>query len=54
MSAIERIASIIDVDTFQEFDKDMTSLNPLGYSGYENKIESLMQETGYERSCDNR
>ena len=46
MSGIERIVSIIDVDTFQEFDKDMTSLNPLDYSGYENKIESLVEETG--------
>jgi acetyl-CoA carboxylase carboxyl transferase beta subunit len=46
MSAIERISSIIDEDTFQEFDKGMSSLNPLDYSGYENKIESLMEETG--------
>jgi len=46
MSAIERISWVIDEDTFEEFDKGMRSLNPLDFSGYENKIESLMSETG--------
>jgi acetyl-CoA carboxylase carboxyl transferase beta subunit len=46
MSATERITSIIDDETFQEFDQGMSSLNPLDYSGYENKIESLIEETG--------
>lgn len=45
MTAYERIASIIDEDTFEEFDENMTSGNPLAFSGYKEKLEALKDET---------
>lgn len=39
MSARERIEAIIDTGTFRELDKNMKTLNPLSFPGYEEKIE---------------
>lgn len=45
MSARERIALIIDEESFEEFDKDMISKNPLSFPGYEKKLQSLKENT---------
>lgn len=45
ISAIERIQTIIDEDTFIEFDRDITSGNPLDFPGYEKKLEALKVAT---------
>lgn len=46
LPARERVLSIIDEDTFIEFDENMKSENPLSYPGYEAKIEKLQEDTG--------
>lgn len=46
MSSRERIESIIDEGSFEEFDRDMRSANPIGFKGYEEKIRKLEEQTG--------
>ncbi len=42
----ERLDITIDEDSFQEYDPDMVSKNPIGFEGYEEKILSLQKKTG--------
>ena len=37
-----RISKLIDLESFEEFDKGMTSANPMDFEGYEEKIKSTM------------
>ncbi|MDO6354028.1 acetyl-CoA carboxylase, carboxyltransferase subunit beta [Caloramator sp. CAR-1] len=46
MTAWQRIKLIIDEGTFLEYDKDLSTLNPLSYPDYEGKVKKLMDETG--------
>lgn len=46
MPALDRINSIIDEGTFIEFDRTMTSANPLDFPGYDKKLEDLKEQTG--------
>lgn len=46
MPSRERIKNIIDDGTFEEFDKDMETSNPIDFEGYEEKIEKLSEKTG--------
>ncbi|MBU3195250.1 acetyl-CoA carboxylase, carboxyltransferase subunit beta [Clostridium algidicarnis] len=46
MTPKERIELTIDKGTFEEFDKDMKSSNPLDYPKYEEKIFKMEQKTG--------
>lgn len=46
ISAAERLSITVDKDSFVEYDKDMTSLNPIDFPDYEEKIEGLRQKTG--------
>lgn len=46
LSARERLNTIVDTDSFVEYDKDMTSKNPISFEGYEEKISSLQEKTG--------
>ena len=46
ISAKERLAMTIDPDSFVEYDAGMTSLNPIDFPNYAEKIEKLQQETG--------
>lgn len=39
MTSIERIESLLDEGSFQEFDADMISTNPLDFPGYIEKLE---------------
>ncbi|WP_226667059.1 acetyl-CoA carboxylase, carboxyltransferase subunit beta [Metabacillus litoralis] len=45
MNAKERIKSLFDENTFVEYDKEMTSENPLDFPGYEEKLEKDRQKT---------
>ncbi|HBY83037.1 acetyl-CoA carboxylase carboxyl transferase subunit beta [Staphylococcus warneri] len=45
LSAYKRIEAISDEDTFNEFDKGMTSANPLDFPGYIEKIEKDQKKT---------
>jgi len=47
LSAGERIKSIIDEGSFVEIDKEMTSVNPLKFKDYEEKIGKYQQRTGF-------
>lgn len=49
LTAPERIKSLIDADTFQEYDRDLTSLDPLQFtatSSYTDKIKEYQKKTG--------
>jgi acetyl-CoA carboxylase carboxyl transferase subunit beta len=46
ISAAERLSITADKDSFIEFDKDMTSKNPIDFPGYEQKQEELRTKTG--------
>lgn len=46
MSAKERINLLIDEDTFQEMDKELSSKNPLNFPGYEEKYKKAVEKTG--------
>lgn len=46
MPALDRINSIVDEDTFNEFNKHLSSGNPLSFPGYEKKLEGLKNSTG--------
>jgi len=39
----ERLSMTADRDSFREFDSNMTSVNPIGFPGYEEKISALTQ-----------
>ncbi|RIP34086.1 acetyl-CoA carboxylase carboxyltransferase subunit beta [Staphylococcus gallinarum] len=45
LTAYERIEAISDEGTFVEFDKGMTSANPLDFPSYEEKIQKDQQKT---------
>ncbi|MFC4321065.1 acetyl-CoA carboxylase, carboxyltransferase subunit beta [Litchfieldia salsa] len=45
MTAYERISSLLDEDTFIEYDKDMISKNPLDFPDYVSKLEKDRQKT---------
>ena len=40
-----RIAKLVDPGTFKELDKELHTLNPLGFEGYEQKIEQYKKRT---------
>lgn len=46
MSAKERIKLIMDADSFEEFDVNMESANPIGFDGYEKKLKNMIEKSG--------
>ncbi|MFH0855210.1 MAG: acetyl-CoA carboxylase, carboxyltransferase subunit beta [Candidatus Omnitrophota bacterium] len=44
LSAYERISALLDKDTFQEYDKDMLSADPLDFKGPKTYKEKLAQD----------
>ena len=46
LTAQERLDLTIDKDTFEEYDANMTSKNPIQFDGYEKKIADLQAKTG--------
>ena len=50
MPAPERIRSIVDADTFEEWNVGLENTNPLGYKGYPEKVEALKETTGLDEA----
>ena len=50
MTAKERINSLLDEETFEEWDKHLTSNNPLGFPDYEQKLAKDKLKTGLEEA----
>ena len=50
LTAYKRIEAISDEGTFKEFDKGMTSANPLDFPGYEEKITKDQEKTGLDEA----
>lgn len=46
LTASERLKLTADPDSFREYDPDMTSLNPLKFTGYDKKQQELRERTG--------
>jgi acetyl-CoA carboxylase carboxyl transferase subunit beta len=46
LPAEERIAITVDEGSFSEFDSGLTSVDPLGFSGYPEKLEEARRRTG--------
>ncbi|MBI3976182.1 MAG: acetyl-CoA carboxylase carboxyltransferase subunit beta [Armatimonadetes bacterium] len=46
LSAAVRIAITVDEGSFTEFDAGLTSVDPLGFSGYPEKLEEARRRTG--------
>lgn len=44
--AYRRIQMVIDEGTFEEWDHDLTSGNPVNYKGYPEKVQALQEKTG--------
>ena len=44
--AYRRIEMVTDEGTFEEWDKGLTTRNPLHYKGYEEKLEGLQKKYG--------
>lgn len=46
LDSYSRLQQIADPGTFQEWDADMTSLNPIDFAGYTEKVRGLQKKTG--------
>jgi len=46
LTARKRLETIVDSDSFLEMDQDLRTLNPLAFPGYQDKVESFMNQTG--------
>lgn len=46
MGAYERLDSLLDQDSFEEWDEHLLSVNPLGFEGYEEKLAKDREKTG--------
>jgi len=46
MNAAERLESVVDEGTFNEFNAGLISLNPLDFDGYDKKLLALREKTG--------
>lgn len=46
LTARERLDITVDKDSFEEFDADMVSKNPIDFPDYESKQEALREKTG--------
>ena len=50
MHAMRRIEMIMDENTFEEWDTGIATANPLGYKGYEEKVEKLKASTNLDEA----
>lgn len=50
MHAYRRIRSVADEGTFEEWDRGLTTRNPLQFKGYEEKLTSLQEKTGLDEA----
>ena len=47
LSAGERIQALLDEGSFEEMDRELTSVNPLGFKDYELKVGKYQERTGF-------
>jgi acetyl-CoA carboxylase carboxyl transferase subunit beta len=50
ISAPERLASLVDDDTFQEMDTQLDSVDSLGFKGYLDKVKAYQAKTGLQEA----
>ncbi len=50
MHAYRRIEFVTDVGTFEEWDKNLETKNPLNYKGYKEKLSGLKEKTGLDEA----
>lgn len=46
IAPMERLGMVLDGGSFEEWDKDLETMNPLEFPGYEKKVEKMRQNTG--------
>ena len=46
IAPMERLGMVLDSGSFEEWDKDLETKNPLEFPGYEKKVEKMRQNTG--------
>jgi len=46
----QRIEELVEPDTFKEWDRDLETLNPLQFKGYEEKLKNLQEKTGLDEA----
>ncbi|WRS26887.1 acetyl-CoA carboxylase, carboxyltransferase subunit beta [Oscillospiraceae bacterium MB08-C2-2] len=51
LTAKERLAATVDVNSFLEYDENMLSKNPIDFDGYPEKIAALQASTGLKEAC---
>ncbi len=47
----ERIKNLLDAGSFEEFDSNLASKNPLDFDGYDKKLQSAQKKTGRQEGC---
>ncbi|HHX26391.1 MAG TPA: acetyl-CoA carboxylase carboxyltransferase subunit beta [Firmicutes bacterium] len=50
LSARERMAITLDEDSFVEYDEELLTVDPLGFPGYDIKVEAAKQATGLDEA----
>ncbi len=46
----QRIAQLVEEGSFEEWDSDLESVNPLDFRGYEEKVKGLQEKTGLDEA----
>lgn len=46
IAPMERLGMVLDQGSFEEWDKDLATQNPLDFPGYEKKVATMQQNTG--------
>ena len=46
IAPMERLGMVLDQGSFEEWDKDLVTQNPLDFPGYEKKVSTMQQNTG--------
>lgn len=47
----DRIQNLLDEGSFEEFDSNLSSKNPLDFDGYDKKLQSAQKKTGRQEGC---
>lgn len=50
MHARRRLEMLVEADSFEEWDTDLVTKNPLQYPGYEEKLHALQEKTGLDEA----
>ena len=50
MDAWRRIETIADPDSFEVWEEEISTQNPMGYPGYEQKLQAVQEKTGLDEA----